>query len=53
MNKKMSKVIIRSLEQDLKNLKKYNYYTQPENIEYYNNLCNVILSALKNFKKTI
>lgn len=50
---KQKKLIIKNLIQDIKELKKYNFYSIEENKKYYLNLCDVIIQSLKNYNKKI
>lgn len=47
---KQQKIIFKNLISDIKLLKKHNYYSIPENKQFYLNLCDIII---KSIKKTI
>ena len=44
---KEQKRVFTNLIQDIKQLKKHNYYSIPENKQFYLNLCDVVIKAIK------
>ena len=44
--KRIEKQILKSLIDDIKNLKKHSFYSIPENKQFYMNLCDMIIKAI-------